>query len=161
MEPPYNKVQLLLLMSTLLLFGLLHLQHLLFCCNATLSLVYNTVPSQLCHYHKSLWKAESHSSFGHVGSNSHVISVCKNFVLFFNPKMLQHFSLLGWGKNSCGSRLLKLTVLLFFTHFLNSSSANAVDMKMLSAVTPLQETKEDSTMSIIIIFAWITSVYHQ
>jgi hypothetical protein len=34
-------------------------------------------------------------------------------------------------------------------------------MKMLSAVTPLQETKEDSTMSIIIIFAWITSVYHQ
>ena len=102
MEPPYNKVQLLLLTSTLLLFGLLHLQHLLFCCNASLFLVYNTVLSQLSHYHKSLWKAESHFSIGHVGSNSHVINVCKNFILFFNPKVLQHSSLLGCGRNACG-----------------------------------------------------------
>jgi hypothetical protein len=48
-----------------------------------------------------------------------------------------------------GSRLLERTVLLLYMPFLNSSSANAADMKKLSIVTPLQEPKQGSTMSII------------
>jgi hypothetical protein len=79
--------------------------------------VYNTVLNQLCHYHKSLWKAESHFSFRHVGSNSHVISVCKNFILFFKPKVLQHSSLLGGGRNSCDILFVEAHYAVVFNAF--------------------------------------------
>jgi hypothetical protein len=143
---------LLLLKSTLLSFGFLHLEHLLFCCNAGLLLVYNSALSQLCHYHKPLWKAESHFSFWHVGSKSHFISVCKHFTLFLTQKCFNTLPLWGVEEISLEYCLLECIVLLLCMPFLNSSSASAADVKKLLTVTTLQEPKQGSTMSIINFF---------
>lgn len=60
MEPTSDKLCWLLFISTLLSFGTLYLHHVLFCYNAGVPLVYNSILSQLCWYHKSLWTAGSH-----------------------------------------------------------------------------------------------------
>jgi len=104
--------------------------------NTSLLLVYNTVLSQLCHYHKSLWKGESHFSFGHVGSNSHV-SICKNVTLFFNPKVLQISSLLGSGRNSCGILFVGAQcVVLFHAFFEQFFSQCCWHEKVVDSNTP-------------------------
>lgn len=143
-------------MSILLSFGFLHLEHLLFCCNAGLLLVYNSVLSQLCHYHESLWKAESHFYFWHVGSKSHVISVCKNFTLFFNPKMLQHSSFVECERNFSGNLFVGVHCAVALYAFSEQFFNQCCWCEKVVDNDNSPRTKTGFHMSIINFFPWMT-----
>lgn len=144
MEPPSDKVCLVLFVSTLVIWSPAFTAP-LFCCHAGLLLVYNS-----CSELAMSWlqmSAESRItllfSFRHVENKRHVISESKQFSLaFFYPKMLQSPSLSECRRNSFGiCRLLQRIVPLALMPFMNTSSANVTDVKALSMVTTLREPK--------------------